>query len=76
MKTDDPQIIVTGELKEGAKSDLIVFSLRLALFELVCIVNIPPEGETRAPVYCKFKVRKNYYKSNDGGDEEDTEGGS
>jgi len=58
FKTNDPQIIVQGELKAGEKADLIVFTIPLALIELVCIVTIPPEGETRAPVYVKFKVQR------------------
>lgn len=56
MKTNDPQVTVTGFLKEGQHGELICFNLRLAFFELACIVNIPAEGETRAPVYCKFKI--------------------
>jgi len=60
MKTFDPQVVVTGTLKpaEGGKSEIIVFTVPLALFELVCIVNIPPEGETNAPCYIKFKVKR------------------
>lgn len=57
-KGTDPQIVVQGHLKSGENSDIIVFSIPLALFEIVCIVTIPSEGETRAPVYCKFKVNR------------------
>jgi len=56
QKTNDPQTIVTGHLKEGNGGELITFSVRLGFFELVCIVNIPADGETRAPVYCKYKI--------------------
>jgi hypothetical protein len=55
-KSSDPQLTVEGELKHGEYTDLIVFTIPLVFFEIVCIVNIPLEGETRAPVYCKFKV--------------------
>lgn len=55
---EDPQLRVQGILKYGEKADIIVFTIPLALFELVCIVTIPPEGETIAPVYVKFKIKK------------------
>jgi len=58
FKTNDPQLTVEGQLKAGEHTDLIVFTIPLAFFEIVCIVNIPPEGETTAPVYCKFKVQR------------------
>lgn len=58
VKTNDPQITVTGKLKQGSQSELICFNLRLAFFELACIVNIPEDGKTEAPVYCKFKIRQ------------------
>jgi len=55
--TNDPQITTTGTLKEnGVGGEIITFTVRLALFELVCIVNVPEEGEYRAPVYVKFKT--------------------
>jgi hypothetical protein len=53
----DPQIVVTGRLKESPQGgEYIVFRLKLALFVIVAIVNIPADGETSAPVYVKFKV--------------------
>lgn len=55
-RTPDPQIVVTGRYKEGAKGDLIIFTIPLALFQIVCIVNVPGEDEEEAPVYVKFKV--------------------
>lgn len=58
FKTNDPQLTVEGQLKPGEHTDLIIFTIPLAFFEIVCIVNIPPEGETAAPVYCKFKINK------------------
>src|ERR1700690_1106899 len=57
-RTDDPQTVVTGKLKPGAKSDLIVFTLNLGLLEIVAIANVPLEGTTEAPVFLKWKVKK------------------
>lgn len=58
MESKDPQIIVQGTLKEREKGDLITFSIRLGFFEVVCIVNIPEEGSTTAPVYVKYKIAR------------------
>jgi hypothetical protein len=58
IKTNDPQIKVTGRLKKGANNDLITFSIPLAFFEIVCIANIPFEGTDEAPVYVKFKIHR------------------
>ena len=58
VKTNDPQIIVTGRLKTGDKNDIIVFSIPLLFFELVCIVNIPFADAVEAPVYVKLKVHR------------------
>lgn len=55
---NDPQIVLRGKLKSTDKSDIIVFKLRLALFELVFIVTVPPEGEDTAPVYVKHRIRR------------------
>jgi hypothetical protein len=56
---EDPQITTTGTLKESsAGGEIITFSIYLALFELVCIVNVPPDGTDQAPVYIKFKTRR------------------
>ena len=52
----DPQVVVQGELRQGPVVDLIVFRLNLLLLELTFIVNVPPDGETTAPVYVKFRV--------------------
>jgi len=54
----DPQVVVMGTLKESNSSDVITFSVRLALFEIVCIVTVPEQGTKTAPVYVKFKVNK------------------
>ena len=51
------QITVTGRLKEGrGGSELIVFNLTLAFFNLTFIVTIPEQGTNQAPVYVKFGI--------------------
>ncbi len=57
-RTNDPQVTVTGTLKEGSTCDYIVFTVQLGLFELTCIANVPLEGQTTAPVYVKHKIRQ------------------
>lgn len=56
-RKSDPQVILSGLLKRGGRSDVIVFTLPLALLELTCIVTIPEPGSTVVPVYVKFRVR-------------------
>lgn len=57
-RTNDPQIVVTGTIKEGSQGELLTFTIPLGkYFELVCIANIPAEGDTQAPVYVKHKIR-------------------
>lgn len=56
--TDDPQIVVTGKVKESKRGEVIVFEVPLGFFRLICIVPIPDEGTDRAPVYVKFKVSR------------------
>ena len=55
-KTFDPQIILEGNLRQGAKADVIVFKLRILIVDVTCVVTIPPDGETKAPVYVKFRI--------------------
>ena len=56
IRTNDPQITLEGVLKRGAQSDVITFSLRFLMFELIFIVVIPEEDEIRAPVYLKHRL--------------------
>lgn len=53
-KEQDPQIIVEGNLREGQRSDYITFRLHLWICVLTFKVILPPEGETKAPVYISF----------------------
>lgn len=60
---DDPidrfQIVVNGKIKPTKHgTEIISFVVNLALFKLVCIVNIPEEGKLEAPVYLKFRLRR------------------
>jgi len=55
----DPQIVTTGHIREnGGGGECIHFYVNLGLFSLKCIVNVPAEGQTEAPVYVKFRVRE------------------
>lgn len=57
-RTNDPQLKVRGFLKVKADGgELITFKIHLALFEMVCIVNIPDTDQSEAPVYVKFKIK-------------------
>lgn len=56
-RTNDPQIVVDVKLHEGANSDLLIFSIPLVFFELVCLINVPMEGQTTSKGYVKFKTR-------------------
>jgi hypothetical protein len=52
-----PQLTTRAFLKPNrAGGETLNFTIHLLHFHLVCIVNIPAEGETEAPVYIKFKV--------------------
>jgi hypothetical protein len=57
-RVSDPQQVVMGTLKNGERSDVIVFKIPLSMFEIVCIVTIPEEGTKSAPVYVKFRVNR------------------
>jgi hypothetical protein len=56
-KQREPQIRVEGEFQQLENSDIIVFEFKLMDVLLVtCLVTVPPEGQTRAPVYIKPRV--------------------
>lgn len=55
-KERDLQIICEGNLKQGDKSDYITFRMKILAVDVICIVTIPGEGKTKAPVYVKFKL--------------------
>jgi hypothetical protein len=66
VRTNDPQVIVTGRLKEGEKNDCITFSIPLGYFELVCIVSLPYAEAKEAPVYLKYKINNRFQPAVDG----------
>jgi hypothetical protein len=55
---NEPQIKITGHIKEGSRSELYVFTIPIGRYiELPCIVNIPGEGENNSLVYVKARLR-------------------
>ena len=66
VKTNDPQVIVTGHLKQGEKNDCITFSVPLGYFELICIVSVPYADATTSPVYIKWKINNRFQPAVDG----------
>lgn len=56
---DDPQIIVTGTIKQNrAGGEILTCKIPFGpLMDVVVIANIPCEGETTAPVYVKLKAK-------------------
>lgn len=40
----------------GRGGEAIVFEIPMGFFKLVCIANIPEDGQETAPVYLKLKV--------------------
>jgi hypothetical protein len=52
-----PQLTLECSVKENAAGgETLSFVVPLGPVSLICIANIPGEGETTAPVYVKFKV--------------------
>ena len=52
-----PQLTLSCKVKENAGGgETLSFVVPLGPVSLICIANIPGEGETEAPVYVKFKV--------------------
>lgn len=55
-KNRGPQLVLEGEFKQTERSDLVVFEIPWGPITLACIVTVPEEGKTRAPVYVKVRV--------------------
>lgn len=53
----DAQITLTGTLKQNSRTEMVVFSFNILMWEITAIVVIPAEGTTQAPVYLKGKLR-------------------
>jgi hypothetical protein len=67
---DWPQFKTTAILKKNkVGGEILTFTIRLGFFQIICIVNIPSEEQTEAPVYCKCKVVKprDEYERREGG---------
>jgi hypothetical protein len=60
IKNDGKEIIIDGVFKDTGRSDIIVFTLQFSpmKFEVVCIVTIPNDEQTSAPVYLKHRLVK------------------
>ena len=58
IKTNDPQIVLDYEIKAKSPDspELIVFTIPLGFFQLVCICPLAEEGQNYGKVYVKFKV--------------------
>jgi len=55
-----PQITTTARIKANSSGgETLSFIVYLGPIQLVCIANIPSDGEETAPVYVKFKIDTN-----------------
>lgn len=51
----DKQFIVTGRVWDNAENgEVIKFRIKLGVFALDIVVNIPEEGKNTAPVYVRY----------------------
>ena len=52
-----PQLTLTASVKENnAGGETLAFIVPLGPLQIICIANIPGEGEREAPAYVKFKL--------------------
>lgn len=52
-----PQLTLVGTAKDNAAGgETISFVIPMGAISLICIANVPMEGEDQAPVYVKFKL--------------------
>lgn len=57
IKTNDPQTVLTGKIKQGSQCELITFNFNLGLFQVAFIVNLPTDDEaTETKIYAKWKL--------------------
>jgi len=57
MKEFLPQLTLTASVKENAAGgETLSFIVPLGPLQIICIANIPGEGEREAPCYVKFKL--------------------
>lgn len=53
---NDTQIVVKGAVKTGREGDLVVFTIKLLFFSLICLVNVPKPGQRDTICYIKFRL--------------------
>ncbi|MCR4286298.1 MAG: hypothetical protein NUW00_05365 [Candidatus Kaiserbacteria bacterium] len=52
-----PQLTLTASVKENsAGGETLSFIIPMGAVQIICIANIPGEGEREAPAYVKFKI--------------------
>jgi hypothetical protein len=52
-----PQLTLTASIKENnAGGETLSFIIPMGPLQIICIANIPGEGEREAPAYVKFKL--------------------
>jgi len=52
-----PQLTLTATVKENsAGGETLSFIVPMGPLQMICIANIPGEGEREAPAYVKFKL--------------------
>lgn len=52
-----PQLTLTASVKENnAGGETLSFIVPMGPLQIICIANIPGEGEKEAPAYVKFKL--------------------
>jgi hypothetical protein len=52
-----PQLTLTASVKENAAGgETLSFIVPMGPLQIICIANIPGEGEREAPCYVKFKL--------------------
>ena len=57
MKEFLPQLTLTATIKENAAGgETLSFIVPMGPIQVICIANIPGEGEREAPAYVKFKI--------------------
>lgn len=62
MDQFDSATVEAKVIETKRDGEALVFEIPLGLLKIVCIANIPPEGEDRAPVYLRF-VKGELFKS-------------
>jgi hypothetical protein len=52
-----PQLTTVGTIKDNAAGgETLSFTIPMGPLQIICIANVPGDGEREAPVYIKFKL--------------------